>query len=108
MLRNLKKDVKFEWDDECQAAFEMLKKALTTAPIIIFSDMSKPFTLVTDASRQAVGYVLMQEGDDKRLHPVGYGGKSLSMTQKNNYTFTEIEMLGIMEGIRHFSPLSVQ
>ena len=103
MLRNLKKDVKFEWDEECQQAFDKLKNALVTAPILIFPDVNKPFTLVTDASRQAVGYVLMQEGPDKRLHPVGYGGKSLNQNQKN-YSVSEIEMLGIMEGIRHFHP----
>ena len=103
MLRNLKKDVKFEWDEECQQAFEKLKNALVSAPILIFPNMSEPFMLVTDKSRQAVGYILVQEGRNNRLHPVRYGEKSLDSAQKN-YSVSEIEMLWIMEGIRHFHP----
>ena len=97
----LKKDTKFEWDDDCEAAFQNLKNALTKAPILKYPNLEKQFTLATDASRQAISYILMQYDNNNKLCPVGYGGRSLSKQEKN-YTVTEIEMLAVLEGIKHF------
>ena len=55
-----KKFTKFEWIKECQAAFELLKELLTTAPVLAYPDMSKPFVLYTDASDGCIGVCLTQ------------------------------------------------
>ncbi|CAC5426199.1 Retrovirus-related Pol polyprotein from transposon 297 [Mytilus coruscus] len=51
-------DVPFEWSEKCQKAFDQLKKALCSAPILAYPNMSKPFILTTDASGTAIGYIL--------------------------------------------------
>ena len=51
----LAKDVPFEFDDACLKSFEILKKALITAPIIQPPDWSLPFEIMCDASDYAMG-----------------------------------------------------
>ena len=53
----LKKDVKFKWTPQCDKAFQTLKNALTSAPILAFPQFARPFILATDASEHDMGYV---------------------------------------------------
>jgi hypothetical protein len=62
MIELLKKDKKFEWMPACEASFQELKKQLTTALILVMSDVEKPFSIYCDASGQGLGCVLMQDG----------------------------------------------
>jgi hypothetical protein len=48
----LEKDKKFEWMHACEASFQELKKRLTTALILVMSDMEKQFSIYCDASGQ--------------------------------------------------------
>jgi hypothetical protein len=59
MTEMLKKDKKFEWTSACEASFKELKKRLTTALILVMSDMKKSFSIYCDASDQGLGCVLM-------------------------------------------------
>ncbi|GJY53684.1 reverse transcriptase domain-containing protein [Tanacetum coccineum] len=52
------KDTPFEFDDECQKAFELLKEKLTCAPVIVSTNWNLPFELMYDASDFVVGAVL--------------------------------------------------
>jgi hypothetical protein len=45
-----------------EASFQELKKRLTTAPILVMSDMEKAFYIYCDASGRGLGCVLMQDG----------------------------------------------
>jgi hypothetical protein len=70
----LKKDVVFHWGDRQNKALEQLKEALIQNVMLHFPDMSKPFTIATDASRIALSHMLMQEKDGL-LRPIAFGGK---------------------------------
>ncbi|WVZ49314.1 hypothetical protein U9M48_000683 [Paspalum notatum var. saurae] len=63
MTSLLKKGVPFIWTKERQAAFDELKKRLTTAPVLTLPDLTKSFTVYCDASKEGLGCVLMQEGN---------------------------------------------
>jgi hypothetical protein len=67
----LKKDIKFEWDDKAEAAFQQLKKTFTTDPILRHFEQTKTCTIETDASDTALGAVCSQEYNGK-LHPIAY------------------------------------
>ncbi len=60
------KDVKFQWNESCQTAFDALKQALCSAPILSYPIVSDQFILDTDASNTAVGAVLSQVQDGKK------------------------------------------
>ncbi|WVZ75795.1 hypothetical protein U9M48_023826 [Paspalum notatum var. saurae] len=62
MTSLLEKGVPFIWTKERQAAFEELKKRLTTTPVLTLHDQTKSFTVYCDASKEGLGCVLMQEG----------------------------------------------
>eukprot|EP00253_Pinus_taeda_P002337 PITA_02337 len=55
------KGIRYEWTEECSKAFSELKRLLTSAPILRVPDMDKDFTVCTDASKQGLGAVLMQD-----------------------------------------------
>ena len=57
----MKKDVGYFWTSRQQKAFEDLKHALTTAPVLILPDPAKPYVAVSDASDTAIGGVLLQD-----------------------------------------------
>ncbi|KAF8770191.1 Retrovirus-related Pol polyprotein like [Argiope bruennichi] len=56
---------KFIWTDECDNAFNKLKDALTSAPVLAYPEIGKQYILHTDASRECIGAVLSQEIDGK-------------------------------------------
>jgi hypothetical protein len=58
----LKIQTKFIWSPECEKAFRILKKSLTTALVLAQPDIEKPFDVYCDASGIGLGCVLMQEG----------------------------------------------
>ena len=81
------KDVPFVFDDDCLEAFETLKKALISAPIIQPPDWNLPFEIMCDASDYVVGVVLGQRVD-KKLNIIQYASKTLDNAQRN-YSTTE-------------------
>jgi hypothetical protein len=90
----LQKDVAFDFDEKCLAAFRTLKRALVSAPIIQPPDWSQPFEIMCDASDCAVGTVLGQRNEG-RAHAVYYTSKSLNDAQLN-YATTEKELLAVV------------
>ena len=97
----LQKDKPFHWDDKCQTAFENLKHALITAPMLTYPDMNVPFILSTDASGTAIGYILGQKDSDGKEMVVAYGGRSLRPDERK-YTVSEQECLAVVEGIKAY------
>ncbi|CAL8993272.1 unnamed protein product, partial [Prunus brigantina] len=96
----LAKDMDFAFDQDCENAFNALKKMLTTAPIIIPPDWSLPFELMCDASDYAVGAVLGQRVD-KKPHAIYYASRTLNDAQLN-YSTTEKELLAVIFALEKF------
>ncbi|KAM2953934.1 hypothetical protein FF1_032261 [Malus domestica] len=94
LCRLLQKDVAFDFNEECEKAFNHLKEMLTSAPIIVPPDWSFPFELMCDASDYALGVVLGQR-KEKRPHVIYYASRTLNDAQLN-YSTTEKELLAVV------------
>ena len=90
----LQNDIPFVFDDDCLEAFETLKKALISAPIVQPPDWNLPFDIMCDASDYAIGVVLGQKVD-KKLNVIHYASKTLDSAQRN-YATTEKEFLAVV------------
>ena len=100
----LKKDQTFEWTDNCQKAFEELKKWFIEEPVLMMPDQSQPFQIKTDASKYATRAVLTQLDSNNDRHPVSFISKTFSLA-KRNYEIYDQELLAIitvLEEWRHY------
>ncbi|KAJ9509668.1 hypothetical protein QJQ45_011337 [Haematococcus lacustris] len=92
------KQGKVAWGPVQQSAFEALKKALTTAPVLIAPDPSQPYTLRCDASGIGIGAVLTQgKGPAERV--VAYHSRKL-LPAERNYPTHEQELLSVVEALK--------
>ena len=81
----MQKDIPFVFDDDCLEAFETLKKALISTPIVQPLDWNLPFEIMCDASDYVVAVVLGQRVD-KKLNVIHYASKTLDNAQGNYAT----------------------
>jgi len=72
LTRLTRKEVDWEWGNEQQAAFETLKTAMVTEPILQHFDLERPVPIETDASDYAIRAICSQPDDNGILHPVAY------------------------------------
>ncbi|GJW53056.1 putative reverse transcriptase domain-containing protein [Tanacetum coccineum] len=93
MTKLTQKKVKFEWGDKQEAAFQLLKQKLCSAPILALPEGSEDFIAYCDASKKGLGAVLMQ-----REKVISYASRQLKIHEKN-YTTHDLE-LGAVKQIR--------
>ena len=94
MTRLTQREVKFDWDDRCEEAFQELKRRLTTAPILIVPDKGQGYTLYCDASRAGLGCGLMQSG-----RVVAYCSRQLK-NHEQNYPTHDMELAAVVFALR--------
>ena len=94
LCKLLEKDTTFDFTDACKIAFDRLKMALISSPVVVAPDWSLPFELMCDASDHAIGAVLGQR-KDRKLHVIYYASRTLSEAQIN-YATTKKEMLAVI------------
>jgi hypothetical protein len=78
-----KKGVPFVWSGKHQEALKDLIKLVTTAPILAYPNLEKPFELEVDTSAFAVGAILFQRDDKGCKRDVGYYLKALNSAKRN-------------------------
>lgn len=93
---------KITWTEDLARAFQGLKKALSSHPVLRLPDITRPFTLRTDASDTSLGAILLQEHDGV-LHPVSFASRKLSAAE-TAYATVEKEGLALVWGITKFKP----
>ncbi|KAJ4748790.1 polyprotein [Rhynchospora pubera] len=93
-LTDLTRKNAFTWNPSAQSAFEKLKLAMTSTPVLALPDYSKPFVLETDASALGIGAVLMK---DQR--PIAYLSKSLGLKNQGLSTY-EKELLALLTAVK--------
>jgi hypothetical protein len=84
------------WTEECQAAFEQLKKCLVSAPVLGYPDFTRKFVLETDASFLGLGAVLSQEQTGGKV-VIAYASRSSRPTERNmdKYSSMKLELLAL-------------
>ncbi|GJU78161.1 putative reverse transcriptase domain-containing protein [Tanacetum coccineum] len=94
MTKLTQKKVKFEWGDKQEAAFQLLKQKLCSAPILALPEGSEDFIVYCDASIKGLGAVLMQ-----REKVISYASRQLKIHEKN-YTTHDLELGAVVFALK--------
>ena len=73
----------FKWMLEHQQAFDALKEALVTVPVLGYPDFNREFVLENDASLQGLGAVLSQQDETIKLCVIAYASQSLHPSERS-------------------------
>lgn len=94
----------FTWTQEHEEAFQALKTALTSPPLLAHFRDNLDTVVMCDASRLGVGGTLSQYQEDGTLRPVAYVSRTLKNTE-NRWTVSELELLSVVFVVNHFRSL---
>ncbi|GJV40530.1 putative reverse transcriptase domain-containing protein [Tanacetum coccineum] len=94
MTKLTQKKVKFVWGDKQEAAFQLLKQKLYSAPILALPEGSEDFIAYCDASKKGLGAVLMQ-----REKVIAYASRQLKIHEKN-YTTHDLELGAVVFALK--------
>ena len=92
---------------EQSEAFTTLKTSLSSKPIIAIPDLdpnSKPFFVITDASKHGLSGILLQRQDDGLLHPIFYASRTTTDSERSRYSQYQLEMAAIVWSLGVFKP----
>ncbi|KAH0375210.1 hypothetical protein KCU92_g10240, partial [Aureobasidium melanogenum] len=98
-----RKDQPFDWDSSCEKAFDQLKSAFLSAPILQHFDFDKKTRLETDASDGAIGGILSQQDDQGFWKPVAYMSAKM-LPAECNYEIYDKELLAIVRAFEEWRP----
>jgi RNase H-like domain found in reverse transcriptase/Reverse transcriptase (RNA-dependent DNA polymerase) len=97
----LQKDTKFDWNNQCQEAFETLKGRFLQEPMLMMPDHSKPFQIKSDTSKYTSGAVLTQTDINGDRHPVAFLSKTFTDMERR-YKIYDRELLGIVWALKEW------
>ena len=101
LTRLTRKTAPWNFDDKCRSAFETLKNAFTSAPILSHWKPDVPIIIETDASDYAIAAILSIQESDGEIHPVAFLSRTLSVSELN-YDVHDKELLAIFESFKHW------
>nr|GEW57168.1 putative reverse transcriptase domain-containing protein [Tanacetum cinerariifolium] len=94
MTKLTQKGVKFDWGEKAEAAFQLIKKTLCSAPILALHEGSEGFMVYCDDSHKRLGVVLMQ-----REKVIAYALCQLKIHEKN-YTTHDLELGSVVFALK--------
>ncbi|GKA02066.1 putative reverse transcriptase domain-containing protein [Tanacetum coccineum] len=94
MTKLTQKKIQFVWGDKQEAAFQLLKQKLCSAPILALPEGSEDFIAYCDASKKGLGAVLMQ-----REKVIAYASRQLKIHEKN-YTTHDLELGAVVFALK--------
>nr|GFC12567.1 putative reverse transcriptase domain-containing protein [Tanacetum cinerariifolium] len=94
MTKLTQKKVIFEWGDKQEAAFQLLKQKLCSAPILAIPEGAEDFVAYCDASHKGLSAVLMQ-----REKVISYASRQLKIHEKN-YTTHDLELVAVVFALK--------
>ena len=98
------KDTAFEWTAAHETAFQELKTALVTTPVLGLPVAGRPFQLITDASTVGISAILVQPhpGEAPGAEPVVAYASRVLLPAERRYSATELECLAVVWGLEKF------
>jgi transposase InsO family protein len=96
-----RKNIPFRWTAKCEAAFEKLKTAMVTAPVLMYYDPTLKTRIETDASDGVVAGQMLQLFPDGEWHPIAYYSCAMD-EHEMNYDIHDKEMLAVITALREW------
>jgi len=97
-LTQLLKKNSFQWSTQATEAFNQLKQAVTSPPVLRLPDFTLPFVIECDASGTGLGAVLMQQGQPIAFFSQALTGRALF------YSTYEKELLSLVSAVQRWRP----
>ena len=97
----LRKDVHWEWTQECANAFQQAKDSLVSSQVLAHYDPKLLIRLAADASAYGIGAIISHVYPDGSERPVAFVSRTLTSTERN-YAQLEKEALALIYGVKHF------
>jgi len=94
-----KKDVKWEWGDKKQAAFEELRQKLCSTLVLTYFKPGRLLLVETDASKYVRSGMVSQEDEDGKWKPIAYRSKAMRPAECN-YDVHDKERLAIVQALK--------
>ncbi|GJT24382.1 putative reverse transcriptase domain-containing protein [Tanacetum coccineum] len=94
MTKLTQKNVKFDWGEKEEAAFQFIKQKLCSAPILALPKGSEKFVVYCDASHKGLGAMLMQ---NEKV--IAYASRQLK-TYEKNYTTHDLELGAVVFALK--------
>ena len=89
------KDQPWAWTPLQQKAFDTLHVAFSSGPVLSIPDVTRPFSIMTDAFLFIAGAVLLQDDTNGNSHPCTYFSKTFIPTEQN-YDIYDWELLAVI------------
>src|SRR6266481_5679069 len=101
LTRLTQKNVAWDWTNNCQEAFNKLKKAFTMAPVLTHWIPDTPIMVETDTSDYALAAVLSIHTLDSDFHPVAFHSWTFK-DMETNYDIQDKELTAIYDAFKHW------
>ena len=95
------KNAPFDWNEECQNAFNMLKTELCSNRFLLYYDPNLPLIVTCNASPVGLGAILAHKLPNGEEKPIAYASRTLSNSERN-YSQIDKESLVIIFAVKHF------
>lgn len=105
LYKLLRKDVKFDWNEDCDRAFQTIKKTITSDNILCHFDPDLPVVLTCDASNKGIGAILSHRFPNGDCKPMAFASRTYNKAEEN-YSTIHKEALAIVFGVqKHYQIL---